>query len=162
LDECGFSPTQPTGYSWSPRGQRHPVAYEAPKGRRVNAVVAYRPLGTRPTLRWRLYPRTLRSDDILALLKTLPSGKHPCVVVLDNAGIHTSKAVQRALPALSRVGVSLFYLPAYSPQLNEVEPVFGVIKGHEMPERSYATLSALMAAVRRAFRHYRHQLTSRR
>ncbi|EAU69840.1 hypothetical protein STIAU_5625 [Stigmatella aurantiaca DW4/3-1] len=115
-----------------------------------------RPLGTRPTLRWRLYPRTLRSDDIV---KTLPSGKHPCVVVLDNAGIHTSKAVQRALPALSRVGLSLFYLPAYSPQLNEVEPVFGVIKGHEMPERSYATLSALMAAVRRAFRH---QITSRR
>uniref|UniRef100_UPI001CDAF775 transposase n=1 Tax=Stigmatella hybrida TaxID=394097 RepID=UPI001CDAF775 len=64
--------------------------------------------------------------------------------------------------ALARVGLSLVYLPAYSPQLNEVEPVFGVIKGHEMPERSYATPSALMAAARRAFRHYRHQLTSRR
>jgi putative transposase len=125
-------------------------------------VVAYRPLGQSPTLRWRMYPRTLSSDDVIALLKTLPSGTRPCVVVLDNAGIHTSKAVQQALPALSRAGLSLFYLPAYSPQLNEVEPVFGVIKGHELPERSYSTLADLLAAVRRAFRRYRHRLTTRR
>jgi transposase len=109
-----------------------------------------------------MYPRTLSSDDVIALLKTLPSSKHPRVVVLDNAGIHTSRAVQQALPALARAGLSLFYLPAYSPELNEVEPVFGVIKGHELPERSYSTLSDLLVAVRRAFRRYRHRLARRR
>jgi transposase len=125
-------------------------------------VVAYRPLGLRPTLRWRLYPRTLTSDDVIALLKMLPSSERPCVVVLDNAGIHISKAVQRALPSLTRAGLALFYLPAYSPELNDVEAVFGVIKGHELPERSYSTLPELLAAVRRAFRRYRHQLARRR
>lgn len=121
--------------------------------------MAYRPLGQRPTLRWRVYPRTLTSEDFIAFLRRLPSGKRPCVVVLDNVGIHLSKLVQRALPSLNRVGLSLFYLPAYSPELNEVEAVFGVIKGHELPERSYSTLQELLAAVHRAFRRYRHQLT---
>src|SRR5690349_16986158 len=37
LDECGFSPTQPTGHTWSPPGKRHIVPFENPKGRRVNA-----------------------------------------------------------------------------------------------------------------------------
>ena len=43
LDECGFAPTLPTGSSWSLPGQRKLVEYEAPRGRRVNALAAYRP-----------------------------------------------------------------------------------------------------------------------
>jgi hypothetical protein len=41
LDEAGFAPTLPTTYSWSPVGERLEVPYEAPEGRRVNAVGAY-------------------------------------------------------------------------------------------------------------------------
>lgn len=41
LDEAGFAPTLPTNYSWSARGQRLTVPYEAPQGRRVNALGAY-------------------------------------------------------------------------------------------------------------------------
>ena len=41
LDECGFAPTLPTGYSWTLPGERRFVRYEAPQGRRVNALAAY-------------------------------------------------------------------------------------------------------------------------
>src|SRR5918997_5248879 len=41
LDEAGFAPTLPMGYSWFPVGPRLTVAYEAPQGRRVNAIGAY-------------------------------------------------------------------------------------------------------------------------
>src|SRR6478735_4095471 len=37
LDECGFSPTLPAGYSWALSGRRKWTRYEAPQGRRVNA-----------------------------------------------------------------------------------------------------------------------------
>ena len=33
LDECGFSPTLPVGYSWSLPGRRKFIRYEAPQGR---------------------------------------------------------------------------------------------------------------------------------
>jgi len=154
----GFSPTQPTGYSWTPVGKRKVVPYENPVRRRVNALVAYRPFGARPTLRYLVHPRTLTSADVLALLRRLPERGRPCVVVLDNVGIHVSRQVRAALPGLARRGLTLFYLPAYSPELNDVEAVFGVLKGYLLPERSYSTLEQLLAAVRQALRRYRQRL----
>ena len=41
IDEAGFAPTLPTSYSWSPVGEPLSVPYEAPQGRRVNAIGAY-------------------------------------------------------------------------------------------------------------------------
>ena len=43
LDESGFAPTLPTGYGWGRLGTRLVVPYEAPQGRRVNAVGAFAP-----------------------------------------------------------------------------------------------------------------------
>ena len=40
MDEVGFSMTASTYYSWSPVGQRLYVPYEAPQGRRINAIGA--------------------------------------------------------------------------------------------------------------------------
>ncbi|WP_158621478.1 IS630 family transposase [Corallococcus aberystwythensis] len=159
LDECGFSPTQPTGYSWAAGGTRKLVPYENPQRRRVNALVAYRPSGDKPGLRFLVRPRTLMAHDVVRLLRRLPSGLCPCVVVLDNVGIHVAHQVQNAAHALSRQGLRLFYLPAYSPQLNDVEAGLQVVNHYELPERSYATLDDLLRAVRRALR--RHHLRLR-
>ncbi len=41
LDEVGFSPTLVTNYTWGDCGTRVRVPYEAPQGRRVNAMGAY-------------------------------------------------------------------------------------------------------------------------
>lgn len=123
--------------------------------------MAYRPLGSRPTLRYLVRPRTLTSRDVLELLERLPSPARPCVVVLDNAGIHVSREVHRALPRLARRGLTLFYLPAYSPELNDVEAVFQVLKHHELPERSYTTLEQLLSAIRRGLARYRQRLLRR-
>jgi hypothetical protein len=41
LDEAGFAMTLPTTYSWFLQGERLQVPYEAPQGRRVNAIGAH-------------------------------------------------------------------------------------------------------------------------
>lgn len=41
LDEAGFAMTLPTSYSWCLQGARRTVPYQAPHGRRVNAIGAY-------------------------------------------------------------------------------------------------------------------------
>jgi hypothetical protein len=41
LDEAGFAMTLPVCYSWFPIGERLCIPYEAPQGRRVNAIGAY-------------------------------------------------------------------------------------------------------------------------
>jgi transposase len=108
------------------------------------------------------FERTLTSDDLLAYLRErLPAASVPRVVVLDNAGIHTSKVVKAARSGLARQGIYLYYLPAYSPELNRIEPVFKQVKHHEMPVRSYTSKAELRQAVEDGFDSYRRRLRSK-
>jgi transposase len=137
------------------------VKYEDPQGRRVNALATYEPFAPAPRLDAVPFERTLTSDDLIAYLKDLPRADVPRVVVLDNAGIHTSKAMKAARPGLAKLGVYLYYLPAYSPELNRIEPVFKQVKHHEMPTRSFTSKADLRAAVEDGFEAYRRRLLAK-
>ena len=52
----------------------------------------------------------------------------PTVAVVDNASIHTSKKFQDMLPVWEEKGLTVFYLPPYSPQLNPIEMVWKFMK----------------------------------
>lgn len=158
LDECGFAPTLPTGSSWTLPGERKLVEYEAPQGRRVNALAAYRPYDRSPRLDVFTAERTWNGYDLLGFLGALPWSRAPRVVVLDNAGLHTGKVVQAARADLARRGIYLYFLPPYSPELNEIEPVFRQVKYQEMPQRSYTTRLGLREAVESAFSGYARRL----
>jgi transposase len=158
LDECGFAPSLPCGYSWTLPGQRKRVAYEYPQGRRVNVLAAYRPDAAAPWLGVEAFERTLKSEDLLAYLRTLPAAAVPRVVVLDNASLHVSKVVKAQRRVLAQQGIYLYYLPAYSPELNRIEPVFRQVKYQEIPVRSYTSKPALRAAVEHGFDSYARKL----
>jgi transposase len=134
------------------------VNYEYPQGRRVNALASYDPSGPTPWLHAKAFERTLTSDDLLEYLRSLPPASVPRVVVLDNAGIHTSRLVKCARHGLAKSGIYLFYLPAYSPELNLIEPVFKQVKHHEIPVRSYTSKAELRQSVEGGFDTYRQRL----
>jgi hypothetical protein len=164
LDESGFAPTLPTGYTWARRGTRALVWDEPPRGRRLNVLGALAPYGATPDLVWTAPPGKIDSAVVLDFLwravaglpappDQLPAGyrrPRPCIVVLDNASAHTSTAVTAVRPLLAAAGVTLYYLPPYSPELNRIEEVWRQIKYQELPVRSYRTLADLRAAVERA------------
>jgi hypothetical protein len=83
------------------------------------------------------------------------------VIVLDNYSVHKSQTVKDALPALLAAGIELFYLPAYSPQLSEIEPIWRSVKGHGMPYRSQTELGALKRTVDDALADKARQLMAR-
>ncbi len=170
LDESGFAPTLPTGYTWARTGTRALVWDEPPQGRRVNVIGALA-VG-RPTaeLVWASPADKLDSGAFLSFVwrevaglpeapVRLPPGYHrsrPGVIVLDNYAVHRSAAVKAALVDFERVGVHFFYLPPYSPELNRIERLWRHVKHEEMPIRSYQTLDALQTAVADALnRHVR-------
>ena len=68
-------------------------------------------------------------------------------VVLDHYSVHTSEVVARAEPELARAGITLEYLPSYSPVLSRIEPDWNDIKQHHLPKRSYETVAELKRAV---------------
>jgi hypothetical protein len=186
LDEAGFAPTLPTTYSWSPVGERLEVPYEAPEGRRVNAVGAYFTHGPEagefhhqtwaslpksrakkqvPTLAEQAAAHELQpeevgridSDRLLAFVWKIAGrpGIHaddwrrerPLVVVLDNYSVHKSQEVQAAQPALAAANVTLWYLPAYSPELSGIEAIWHHVKHREMVTRSHEVLGGLKREV---------------
>lgn len=138
-------------YAWVRRGARKRVPYENPEGRRVNALAALDTDDAVPALYWVAKPGSLRATHLVAFLHNLPPVPVPTVVVLDNGSIHRSKETRAALPDLWIRGIFLYFLPPYSPDLNAIEPVFDAIKHHHLPERRYATIPALLAAVHAAF-----------
>ncbi len=98
-----------------------------------------------------------RVEALFTAALALPAADVPRVV-LDNAGIHTSKTVKAARPELARLGIYLYYLPPYSPELNRIEPVFKQVKHHEMPTRNFTTKADLRKAVEDGFETYRRRL----
>ena len=62
------------------------------------------------------------------------------VLVLDQAGWHVAKALK--VPE----NVSLLYLPAYSPELNPIERLWGYLKSHYLSNRAYADYDDLLCA----------------
>jgi len=161
LDESGFAPTLPTGYTWARRRIRALVRDEAPQGRRLNVLGALAAGGAARGLVWTAPTGRLDSGVFLEFVRQqvarlpahLPADYRratPCVIVLDNSSVHRSKQVQALRPELERVGVYWYYLPAYSPELNRIEELWRHLKYEELPQRSYRTLTELRAAVTEA------------
>jgi hypothetical protein len=158
------------------------VPYEAPEGRRVNAMGAYFSHGPQagefrhqswaslpkskakkqpPTLADRAAAHQLQPEEVgridserlLAFIWKV-AGRPPIhadgwrrerelVVVLDNYSVHKSEEVRAAQPELAAANVTLWYLPAYSPELSRIEPIWHDVKHHDMTRRSYEVLGDL-------------------
>jgi transposase len=91
------------------------------------------------------------TDFLSNLLKCYPLTT--IYVIVDNASIHTSRAVREWLAQHARL--QLVYLPTYSGhRLNPVEKVWGVLKNHIAANRSFRSLAELDRTIRRYFRHF--------
>jgi hypothetical protein len=178
--------TLPTCYSWFPIGQTLRIPYEAPQGRRVNAIGAYFSHGPEagrfafstyaslPKSRAKKQRKTqaqiatahgltpeevgpIDSERFLAFIWRIAGRpevyasdwkrERPLWMVLDNYSVHTSQPVTEAIPALEAANVFFFYLPSYSPELSEIEPIWNAVKHHEIPVRSHSQVKDLKAAV---------------
>lgn len=118
FDESGFSPNPPIQSGWSLRGATRtycPLSHR----QRVN-VLGCLQKGAR--LVWETVTHTVERADVIAFfdrLVTQVAGK--TVVVLDNAPIHRGEAMREKQAEWETKGLSLLYLPPYSPELNAIE-----------------------------------------
>jgi len=80
--------------------------------------------------------------------------EHPLehvVLIMDQAGWHKAKALD--IPS----GISLFWLPPYSPELNPVEHLWDDIREKWFHNRAFACLDAVQEQLVHAFRHLMRQ-----
>ncbi|MFD5514213.1 transposase [Streptomyces sp. NPDC127051] len=166
MDEAGFAPALPAGYTWARRGTRAVVYHEGTSGRRVNALGALRADRGQPRLVFRTTTGKVTSDLLLEFIYAQVAGlnvppgspavtsasprNRPCTIVLDNASTHVSRRIKDALPQLENHGTTLFYLLPYSPELNKIERVWRSVKYEDIPIRAYPWIEELQATVEQA------------
>ena len=124
LDEAGFSQVHPNRSAWTPKAERHLI--EAKRGKRLNVLAAM--LSTGELISAKLW-QTTTSDLFIGFLGLLKEHvAKPLTVILDIASIHKSKANAHAVKFLKTLGVSLYFLPPYSPELNRIEKLWHLMK----------------------------------
>ena len=144
LDECGVLTTMSRLYGRSPRGTR--ACASAPFGHwtRVTVLGALGAegivgaMGVEAATSGAVFHAYL--DEVL--LPELRRVKPDAVLVMDNLPAHKAPRV-RAL--LDRSGFAYRYLPAYSPDLNPIEPGWAKVKA-ELRRVASRTLDALHEA----------------
>jgi transposase len=139
IDESGLSQRPHRCRTWSPKGQT-PVLQYSFNWKTLSAVAGI----TWWNFYFRLYPGSIRSPQVLEflshLMRCLPKD---LLVIWDGAPIHRSRLVKQFV-GQQRGRIELEYLPAYAPELNPVEYLWGYWKQHELPNfcpKTFADLS---------------------
>ena len=124
VDEAGFSQVHPNRSAWTATGERHLI--EATRGRRLNILAAM--LSTGKLISAKLWQTTTGEAFTGFLTHLREQVGRPLTVILDNASIHKKKSEKHILKYLESIGLKLYFLPAYSPELNRIERLWHKMK----------------------------------
>jgi transposase len=150
LDESGFSlvPCLPSG--WQPIGE----TLEIPSTRSARLNV----LGLMTRFN-QLYAYTskqsITSEVVAACVdEFFPRVSKRTVIVVDQASIHTSAAIEDKLEEWNARQIELLVLPSYSPQLNLIEILWRFIKYEWMEISAYQSWQHLVDFVEKVLREF--------
>ena len=148
-DEAGFSPIHPNRSAWTPVGQRHLI--EAKRGKQLNVMAALLSTGEVFSAK---YWETTTADIFGGFLGLLTQhvGK-PIKLIIDNASIHRAKALEPVIEHLKMQGLTIYFLPPYSPELNKIERLWHKIK-HTWMTPKYRDSKTLEADVEEIFNNF--------
>ena len=147
IDESGLSERPCRARTSAPKGETPVLQYRFSwKQLSVIAGISY----------WRFYFRlfngSIKSPQIVEFLKALQTtiGKK-LLIIWDGLQAHRSKLVRAHVEA-QRGRIVLERLPAYAPEMNPVECIWGYLKHHAMPNYCATNFTGLAQRARRNLR----------
>ena len=144
VDESGLSERPTRVKTWAPRGQT-PVLQYSFNWKQLSLIAGLS--------LWRLYFRffngAIKAAQIVEFLKTLKAmirGK--LLIIWDGLPAHRSRIVREYVESLDG-HIQLERLPAYAPELNPVEYLFGYAKQRELANLCAKTIDEVRHYARR-------------
>lgn len=138
-----MSPAGYVPYGWQFADEQ--VCMLSGKGKGLNCFAL---ISRSNQLHYRTSTESITAEFVVGQLEELSvSIVKPTVVVLDNARVHTARKVKERLSGWQQKGLFLFYLPAYSPQLNLAERLWKELKARWLRPQDYVTADNLFYAV---------------
>lgn len=152
IDESGLSQRPHRVRTWSRRGQTPVLQYNF-NGKSLSVIAGL----TLWNFYFRLYPGSIKSPQVIEFLEHLQrhiGGK--LSMIWDGAPIHRSRLVQDYLDGLNgKIWVEP--LPAYAPELNPTEYIWGYFKQRQLPNLCARDLAQLSQAGRKALARMRRR-----
>lgn len=147
VDESGLSQRPTRIRTWAPRGETPQITFNFNwKSLSAMAGVSFY------QFYFKLIEGAVKAPHVVAFLQQLQERiGRPLLVIWDGLGAHKSRVVDRYVES-SQGTLRLASLPAYAPELNPVEYLWGHWKHHEIPNLCAATLALLSHHARRALR----------
>jgi len=138
--------------TWAPRGQT-PILEFNFNWKSLSAVAGL----TFLSFYFRLYAGAVKSPQVIDFLQALVQHiRKPLLLVWDRLPAHRSRLVRDYIDQLDgRIQVE--YLPAYAPELNPVEYIWGYWKQHELPNVCPTDYWQLSEAARCTLRRMRRR-----
>lgn len=150
FDESGFSINSNIPYAWSPINNT--MVIKSFHAKRFNVLGFINKQGN---LYSYLSEKSVKSDTVVAAFDVFSQQlKKPTVVVLDNASFHKSKIFKDNIAQWSNRGLTLLYLPPYSPELNIIEMLWRFIKYHWMEMSAFESYANMKEYVQRMLSEY--------
>lgn len=145
-DESGISQQPVVRRTWAPRGETPILTHTGRNWKRLSiaAALAFRWDGRCTRFYFQTRPGTYTDVTLIPFLRALKRHFRGRAVLLiwDGLGAHKSRSM-RAYLARQRTWLMVEQLPAYAPDLNPVEPVWGNVKGQELANQCPVELLTL-------------------
>lgn len=145
-DVSGFSLTPEVPYAWQDIGRQGTLGIPTSGSKRINVIGFINPVKNA----FRAFKRlgSVNGDVIIDAMDAFCDDlEKPAVVNLDNAPVHKCEAVKARIKDWEKRGVSLNFLPRYSPDLNLIEILWRKIKYEWMPSAAYRDMESLDQAL---------------
>jgi len=159
-NESGVSQHPVVRRTWAPRGQTPVLHHTGSNWKRLSiaAALAFRWDGRRTRLYFQTHPGTYTDTTLIPFVRALKRHFRGQRVMLiwDGLGAHKSRRMARYLAA-QQPWLQVERLPAYAPELNPVELLWGNLKGRELANLCPADLGALRPPVRAGCGRIRRQ-----
>jgi transposase len=143
LDESKVSEEGYVPYGWQFADEQ--VGMPVSKGQSINCLGM---ISRDNRFMYKLSKENITAQFVLEGLEEFSLGLNkPAVVVMDNARVHTARKIKERLCYWQKRGLYIFYLPAYSPQLNIIERLWKELKSRWLRPSDYQTADQLFYAL---------------
>ena len=145
VDECGFSQKSATRQTWAPTGQT-PIIQMNFNWDKLSVIGAI----SLRSIYFQMHEESIKSEEVIGFLKHLQRFIHgKLLVIWDGLPAHRSKKVAEYL-ASTKGRVWVERLPAYAPELNPIEYLWGNVKGNDLANFSPKELWELSNEAKKA------------
>jgi transposase len=146
FDASGFCLQPYVPYAWQDIGQKGTIGIPSSHSMRINVLGFLNPV--KSELSAYEIEGSVDSQAIIAAMDAYCNEiDESTIAVIDNAPIHKSKAVQAKIMEWEKLGLTLYFLPRYSPQLNLIEILWRKMKYDWIPAWAYKGIENLRVSL---------------